>query len=35
MADVLHGTVPARLVFDLRPNDARRPVAFGLGRAVG
>ena len=35
MADVLHGTVPARLVFDLRPNDARRPVASGLGRAVG
>ncbi|WP_395727260.1 zinc-dependent alcohol dehydrogenase [Nakamurella sp.] len=35
MADVLHGTVPARLVFDLRADDARQPAASGLGHAVG
>jgi len=35
MQDVLHGTVPARLVFDLRPEDPRRPATSDRSHAVG
>lgn len=35
MQDVLNGTVPARLVFDLRPDDGRHPVASGHARVAG
>lgn len=35
MLDVLHGTVPARLVFDLRAEDARHRVASDHAQAVG
>ena len=35
MQDVSHGTVPARLVFDLRPEDPRRPATSDRSHAVG